>query len=471
MSSTSAINSLLSSASSTSSTNTSVSLSNILATVTGSSTVGIDVDGAVTAALYAARAPERIWQAQQTALTSQTTALTAIQTAAQAITADLTSLNSVVGPLSARSVSSTSSAVSATASSGTVTGNHTVTVSNLATTASWYSDLEPGASSALSAGTVTITQGSTSTSIDVGSGVNSLSDLVTAINGKNLGIKASVVTDSAGSRLSLVSATTGSASDFSVTSTATDFAFSRATTGLNASLTVDGVPISSASNTVTGALAGVTLNLLGTTATGAPASLTVQTDATSIATALSKFVTDYNTAIGLVNDQFAYSSSSSSQGVLGSDPTLRSLQTAMYSALSYTNSGSSISSLSSLGISTSSDGTLSLDTTTLGDALSSHPDEVQTFLRGDSLNGFAASFNNTLSAFTTSGSGAFTVELNSLKATNTSLQNQIDDFESGYIANQKTILTAMYSQAEAALQQLPTQLKQLQAELGNNNNS
>ena len=41
------------------------------------------------------------------------------------------------------------------------------------------------------------------------------------------------------------------------------FAFTQATAGANASLTVDGVPISSASNTVTGAISGVTLTLLG----------------------------------------------------------------------------------------------------------------------------------------------------------------------------------------------------------------
>lgn len=449
---------------------TGVNLGNILATVTGSSSVGIDVNAAVQAALYSARAPERVWQGQIDTIATQTTALTKLQTATKAITDDLQSLNSVIGPLSARSVSSTSSAVSATAASGTVAGNHTVTVNNLATTSSWYSDTRASATDALTAGTITIAQGASTTTIDIGNGVNTLADLASAVNGKNIGIIASVINDANGSRLSMVASKSGSAADFSVTSTNTA-GFSRATTGANASLTVDGVPISSATNTVTGALAGVTLNLLGTTAPNAPASLTVQTDATSIASALNQLVNDYNTAIGQVNDQFAYSASSSSQGVLGSDPTVRSLQSAMYAALSYTKPGSAISSLSGLGITMNSDGTLALDTTTLGDALSSHPDDVRGFLQGDSLNGFVGSFHNLLSTFSTPGTGAFTVDLNSLKQTSASLQKQIDNFESGYIANQQTILTSMYSKAEIALQSLPTQLKQLQAQLGQNNNS
>ena len=51
------------------------------------------------------------------------------------------------------------------------------------------------------------------------------------------------------------------------------------------------------------------------------------------------------------------------------------------------------------------------------------------------------------------------------------LQSQVNDFESGYIASQQTVLTAMYSKAEIALQQLPEEMQQIQGELGNNSNS
>ena len=77
MSSVSAVNSLLSS---TTPATPTVNISSILASAVGATTPGIDVTGAVNAALYADRAPERGWQAQQAALASQTTALTAIQT-------------------------------------------------------------------------------------------------------------------------------------------------------------------------------------------------------------------------------------------------------------------------------------------------------------------------------------------------------------------------------------------------------
>jgi flagellar hook-associated protein 2 len=53
-----------------------------------------------------------------------------------------------------------------------------------------------------------------------------------------------------------------------------------------------------------------------------------------------------------------------------------------------------------------------------------------------------------------------------MAATNADLTSQINDYESGYIASQQTVLTADFSQAEVALQQLPQQMAQLNALLG-----
>jgi hypothetical protein len=58
------------------------------------------------------------------------------------------------------------------------------------------------------------------------------------------------------------------------------------------------------------------------------------------------------------------------------------------------------------------------------------------------------------------------VDLSSISASNTALTSQINDFETGYIASQQTLLTAEFSSAEIALQQLPQQMAQLNAELG-----
>jgi flagellar hook-associated protein 2 len=559
MSSVSAVNSLVNGTT----TNTpAINISSILAATSGN-TAALDVTAAVAAGIYADRAPERVWESDQTTLTSQTTALTAVQTATTAVTTDLASLNTLTGPLAARTVASSSSDVAATAATGTVAGDHVVVVNSLATTGAWYSGLETSPTATLPSSSITITTasgGSATIAIGTGAVGDTLNDLSNAINGDGLGVTASVVSDSTGSRLAIISNHSGSGADFSisepytswtapvipagetlgansitmtsattpattatiattsgetytqlaaainavspslgVTATATtdasgnqslaiasnsttpftinepsasgsSFSFTQATAGANASLTVDGVPISSSSNTVTGAISGVTLTLLGA-APAVPVDLTVASNATQVSTAINQFVTDYNTAIGLVNAQFTIGATGT-EGVLGSDSTVSNLQSTLEQTLNYqarpaTGTTTTVSSLSDLGITQNTDGTLSVDTSTLNSALINDPADVQNFFQGPALNGFASSMTNALAAYTDPTDGAFTVDLAGISASNTNLATQISSFETNYIANQQTVLTAEYSSAEVALQQLPAELANIQAELGN----
>lgn len=289
------------------------------------------------------------------------------------------------------------------------------------------------------------------------------------INAQGLGLSASVVSDSSGAHLQITAAGSGSVS----VSADPTFSMTRASTATNASLTVDGIPISSASNTVSGAVSGVTLNLTGTVAADSPVTLSVGADTTTIGNALSTFVSDYNSALSLVNSQFTYSTSSGSQGVLSGDSTMRSLQSALLGIVSYSaGSGgtSSIQSLANLGVTMNDDGSLTLDTSTLNTAMA-NPSAVQTFFQGAALNGFAQKFSSEISAFNSPANGSITNEISNLNEQYTDLQSQVNDYESGYIASQRTVLTAMYSQAEIALQELPAQMQEIQNELGNNNSN
>lgn len=537
---------------------TSINISSILAATVGANTPGIDVTSAVAAAIYADRAPERGWQADQATLSSQSTALTAIQTATQAVQNDMQTLNSLSGPLAARTVtSSNSNIVSATAAIGTVTGTHSIVVNRLASTGAWYSDAAASPTATLPTTSFTLTTaGGQSVTIPTGAGnaADNLNDLASTINGDSLGVTASVVSDATGSRLAIIAKTSGSAADFSITSadymgtawtspdippgdtlgtnsftltsggvtttvstttgesyatlaaninamnlgvtatagtgangtslsiTSTDgttpftisepgIGFTQSSPGANASLTVDGVPITSASNTVTGAINGVSLSLSGA-APGVPVNLAVTSNVSQISTAINQFVSDYNTALGLVNSQFTITSGSN-EGPLASDPTIVNLQSTLEGALNFvaspaTGTTTFISTLSDLGISAGTDGILSVNSATLNTALTNNSSDVQNFFEGAALNGFANSVNNALTSFTQPANGAFTVDLRGISATNAGLATQISNFETNYIANQQKVLTAMYSAAEVALQQLPAQMAQIQAMLGVN---
>ncbi len=435
---------------------------------------GLDVASAVASVIYAERAPERAWQAQQTTLNGQAGALQQLEGEASSLTESLQSLSDISGAFSALSASSSdSTVVTASASSGAASGTHTVLVQSLATTDSWYSSEVAGSSTALGSATYNITVGSTTKSFTTGSGTNTLDQLAAAINSASIGVNASVVNDANGARLSLVAQSSGAAGSFSVAKAAglpggaNSLTFTHSVTGANASIQVDGVPVSSASNTVTGAIAGVTLNLLNANTTAATVS--ISPDTSTISSAVSGFVSAYNAIVNDLKAQFTYNAATGSEGVLGSDSSARALQNDVLSAANAKIGSGTLSTLQSLGISTQQDGTLALNTATLDSALSSNYQGVQNFFQGSgSTTGFASTLITTLNRYTDASQGAFTVDLQSISNEYQDLGHQIDRFEL-YIATQQTTLTAQYNNANIALQQLPQQIKQVQAILGDNN--
>ncbi len=361
-----------------------------------------------------------------------------------------------------------------------------------ATASSTVSDLNNAIAAAVTAGTLSssvtgtitggqevISEGPTNTGITVSSNDPALGTMTAATETSvPLGLTATAGSDTNGTHLTVAS--TDGTTPFTINEPA--FGFTQAVAAQNASLTVDGVPIQSATNTVTGAIPGVTLSLLGANP-GSQIDLTVAADATQISTAINQFVTDYNTALNLVNAQFQDTSTTSSSGVttsaqgpLASDPTVRNLQSSMEEALAFTatpatGTTTTVNSLADLGITVADDGTLSVDSTTLDNALTNNPTDVQNFFEGTALNGFANSMYNVLNTFTSPAQGAFKVDLSGISSSISSLNSQINDFETNYISAQQTNLTADFSKAEEALQSLPEQMQQLNAELGFNNNS
>ncbi len=293
--------------------------------------------------------------------------------------------------------------------------------------------------------------------------MNTLDQLASYINTQNLGVTASVVNDSSGSRLAIVSNASGAANGFTI-SGASGLTFTQASAGQDASLTVDGIPIDSASNTVTGAVSGLTLNLLGA-APGGQITVTIAPDTSAVSEAIATFVGAYNTAIGDVNTQYTVNANNQ-EGPLASDSTVSSLQDILLSSGSYaTGSSNGIGTLADLGITMNTDGTLTLDTATLTNAVQNNFAAVQSFMQGPASNGFASYLNGQLNNLTTPVTGAFTVDLLGITNQNTNLQEQINNFQS-YLNTQQTLLTAEYNQADITLQELPQEEAQVNAELG-----
>jgi flagellar hook-associated protein 2 len=450
------------------STTPSVNLGSLLSAL-GDSSSGIDVSSAVSQILQNEAIPQQNLIQQQAVLQGQTSAINSLENLINALETSLQGLGDPAGAAASMAASSSNDAiVSATAAPGTASGNHVVVVNNVATTGAWYTDSVADPTTALQAGSFDITVGSNApVTITVGSGVNTLSDLATAINQQNLGVTANVITDSTGSRLALVSKSSGAANDFTITND-TSVGFTQAVQGKDASLTVDGIPITSASNSVTSAVNGLTLNLVSA-APNAEVNVSVAPDSDQITQAISGFVSAYNNVIQTVNAQFAFDPTSNTAGTLAGDSTVRMLQEALLTSGSYSATSGAITTLGQLGISMNNDGTLTLNNATLDSAVQSNFSAVQSFLQGTASNGFAATLNNQMTSFTDPVNGAFTVELQSISNENSDLQDQINDWQD-YLNSEQTRLTNEYNQIDATLQQLPILQKQIAAELGENNN-
>ena len=420
---------------------------------------GFDVATTVTQIQASEQAIETPWKTQLTALQAQDTVLTSLGTDLSTLTTSLQTLTDFQGAFAEKQGSSSNTdLLSLTSANATAAaGSHTVVITSLAQTSSEVSGAISNASDTLS-GSVTV-QGQ---EFDVDSSDNTLATLSSAINSADIGVTASVITDSSGSRLSLVSGTSGAAGQLTVTSALSGassgaIAFQVGQLGTDANITVDGVPVTSSSNTVSNAIPGVTFQLLGASA-GTAIQVEITNDNTDIASDMNSFVTAYNAVVKDINTQEGNDSSGNAEPLYGS-PTLALIQSQLTGSLFAGTASGSINNITQLGISMNDDGTLSLDTDTLNNVLDSNFSDVTGFLQNSGSFGqtMATTLNN-LGTQAPDGAVYLAQQQNSAQeaALNTDISN-----EDAVLATQKTQLTDELNTANQILQSIPSQLNEV----------
>jgi flagellar hook-associated protein 2 len=555
----------------------------------GSATSGAGFDVTTTVASIVANLNlvENPWNTQLTTLKADNTALTSIGT-------DLSSLSTAVGKLTdfegvmveKLGSSSDTNVLTLTSAGPTATaGSHTIVVSQLAQTSSEYSD--PIASTDTISGALTLQVGSAAaTTIPVVPGASdTLATYAAAINAAGIGVSASVISDTTGSRLSLVSETSGAAGQLTITqggavttdttgpttpavsvsssdsiaatntftlpaasselsgtfsyaigggqaatvhlgstplslndtasalnadngfsgsgliasvsgntlvvtgatgsigSSSIDTTGSTLTTtvlpttyaalsdvttpastlnintGLlaqDALLNVDGVHVDSSSNTVSTVIPGVTFQLLSKSVTPVQAQIT--NDNTDVETAFQTFVTAYNTVLGDLKTQEGNTAAGAPEPLFA-NPVVTQLQSALSLALTSGAVSGSIKSLDQLGITVTTTGTLSLDTTTLDAALNSNYSDVVGFMQNSGS--FGQTLSNTLDQLGSSSPiGAITLALAENNAQETTLNDDITA-QNALIATDTANITTELNSANEALQSIPQQLNEM----------
>lgn len=425
---------------------------------------GFDVAATVSSILSNMRAPETAWASRSSALTAQDAVLSTLGTDLSALSSALTSLTAFDGVLSQKQGATSDPSVLAlsAAASTAATGSHAVTVQQLATASQQHTSRVPTGQTLTGAFTLQVGNGPVHTVALDSLADRSVAGLAAAVNALNVGVNASVITDSTGSYLSLTSAATGSANSLSTDSSGlSDTAGNSISTvatqaGSDAQYTLDGIALSSSSNTVAGALPGVTFQLLAPSTK--PVSVDIENDVNGVSAALSTFVSAFNTLTAALGAQEGKDASGNALPLFG-DQTLSLIQSQLSRALAFVTSNTGkTSNLSQLGISVGVDGKLTLDATALSSALNSNFVGVTNFFQtqGD----FAQNLSSVLNGLGPTGKGALALRTLQNSAEEKALADDKTGLE-GRVAQYQTGLTSELNLANQLLQGIPGRLNEV----------
>jgi flagellar hook-associated protein 2 len=420
---------------------------------------GIDIDTLVAGLVDAERQPI------DRRLTDDETRANALLSAFGDISTTLTALNTSVKSLATPSsfqatstTSSSSSLVSATSDETAVPGSYVVSVTDIAKAQTLSSKTYAATTDVVGTGTLSITVGSgTPVSITVDSTNNTLSGIRDAINAASVGATASIVKDGSAYRL-LVTSDTGASNALSLSVSGdgdgTDSGDDSGLSALNyysgenqmtqrqaaqdASFTVNGLPLTSATNTITDIVDGIDLTISQATTT--PVTITVTKNTDAVVAEVESFVALYNSFYSSAKALTKYDASTSQAGVLQGDFTAKAILTQMRQSLTSAVTTSTYSTLSELGIGINAEGLLELNKDTFLTAWNADSEQVSAFFAGSSTaDGLADGIEDTLSGFLNatgsiaSRTDALTTELATVALERAKLDARLVKIEARYL--------------------------------------
>jgi flagellar hook-associated protein 2 len=366
---------------------------------------GIDVNSMVSQLMAVEQQPVTLLQQQQASYQTQVSALGTLQSAVATLQSAMQALANPATFQTLSAISSNTSVLSAAAGTTTAPGNYAISVGHTAQAQALAATGLASQNNPSSTGTLTIQVGAgAATTVTIDSSNNTLAGVASAINAANAGVSASIINDGSATpyRLVLSANAGGSANTISVINNLAAGELHDAIAGLtevvppqDATLTVNGVAITSASNTVTGAIPGVTLNLQATGST----TLTVAPDSSTIQANVNNLVNAYNVLNSTIGGLTSYDATTKTASPLTGDFTAQNLLTQVRSILSQSLSGmgGGPNTLSQIGVTFQRDGSLALDSTKLGNVINNN------FSSLAGLFGVQGTSSNSLLSFVSAG--------------------------------------------------------------------
>ncbi|MCM2971549.1 flagellar filament capping protein FliD [Larsenimonas suaedae] len=319
-----------------------------------------------------------------------------------------------------KSAASESTAFSAALGENAQEGSYSVKVNRLATAQSLATTGQASRTDTIGtgdAGKLTITVGDKTTEVVLGSDNSSLEGIRDAINGSDAGVTASIINDGSGTphRLVLSSETTGESSQIT-TSFAYDSLLATDTTmanmlnydsadksgnlietvaAQNAEVVINGLTVTSNTNTVEEAIQGVTLSLTETNETAE--TLSVSQDKDTIKGAFEELVSSYNALQKVIDTQTKFDAENGRNGALFGESSVRNMQVQIRGAFNTSTEGTGFNYMAQIGVSLNSDGELEIDSDKLDKAIASDSAGVAELMAGaDGESGVAGIMTSTM---------------------------------------------------------------------------
>lgn len=438
---------------------------------------GLDIQGIVSQLVKAEGDPQKqILTNRQTAFNTTLSALGQLKSGLSSVQTAADALRNLDTFRSRTATVSDSTILNAAAIPGTALGTYQVEVDQLATAQKMASTGFTSATSTVGSGTLNFSVGGSAFSVSVAATdtLTNIRDNINAATGNN-GVQASIINVDNGSggtvsKLVLTALNTGSSNAVTVTAADSDGNNTDAS-GLSAlasnNLTqisaaqdsiikIDGMQVTSASNSVSTAVTGLTLNLTQAQV-GTNVAVTVGTDTSPVTTALQTLVTNYNQYQSTNASLTSYDQTSNQAGALLGDATANGVNNALRSLMgqNYTTGSTTIQNLADIGIQVDKNGVMSLDTTKLDKALTSDPNAVKTML-ADSTNGLSAKVDNVLNPYLQyngildSRTQSINNQLQSITKQQTDLQTRLDQYQKS-LMSQFTAMDSYVSQMNQSL--------------------
>ncbi len=364
---------------------------------------GLDVTTLVSTLMSAEQAPLKALATQQSSYNARLSAYGTVKNALSSFQNTVKSLSDTSKLQAVTTMLLDSSVVSASGGAGAVPGTYSIEVTQLAQAQKLVAAGQASDKTAIGPGVLTFDFGSTSGSTFTGNGQasksvtidstnNTLAGVRDAINAAGIGISATIVNDGSNSpyRLSLANSQTGATNSMKITvgdgsgaagsssalaallthDPAGSQQLTQTMAAQNATLKVDGIAVSKASNTITDAVSGVTLTLQKTNA-GSPTSLSVAYNTASVTSSVQAFVNGYNSLTATLKNLSAYNQATKTGAALNGDSLVRTIQSQLRGIVTgvVSNGSSGLTRLNQVGVSFQKDGTLALDATKLQSAI------------------------------------------------------------------------------------------------------